>query len=74
MTTQFSYPYATTNYEKNLTNREVKTYLGKFLFMAAPEEVKDIQFGKMKDQNDPLVVETFTIGLTVLDAALLSSS
>ncbi len=28
----------------------------------------------MKDQNDPLSVETFSMGLTVLDAALLSSS
>ena len=42
--------------------------------MLAPEEVKDIQFGKMKDQNDPLTVESFSIGLTVLDAALLVSS
>jgi hypothetical protein len=28
----------------------------------------------MKDSNDPVLVETFSIGLTVLDAAVLSLS
>ena len=72
--TQYSFPYGATNYEKTLTDRGLVTYLGKLLCNSAPEEVKDLQLGKMKDVNDPQVVEIFSIGLTVLDAALLTSS
>jgi hypothetical protein len=36
-------------------NREIITYLGIFFYIKAPEEIKDIQFGKMKDQNNPAI-------------------
>lgn len=41
---QYSFPNESVNYEKTLMNREVVTYL-------APEEVKDLQLGRMKDAS-----------------------
>lgn len=40
----------------------------------APEEVKDLQLGRMRDLGDPAKVEAFSIGLTLLDAAGLGES
>lgn len=42
--------------------------------MLAPEELKDIQFGKTFPTVDPIIAESFSIGLTSLDAATLSNS
>ena len=41
---QYSFPYESVNYDKTLMNREIVTYL-------APEEVRDLQLGKMKDSS-----------------------
>ena len=41
---------------------------------AAPEEVIDLGYGKTESSSDFELCETFSIGLTLLDAAILSDS
>ena len=40
----------------------------------APTEIKEIQFGNPTSSISPDVVESFSIGLSVLDASLLCDS
>ena len=55
------------------TKRKSRIYV--FLFTnIAPEEMKDLQFGKMEASSDIKSSEAFSIGLTILDAALLQNS
>lgn len=61
-----SWPGEQTNYAKAFYEKEI-TYL-------SPEEIKDYQFGKMEESVDRELAETFSIGLSCLDAATLSES
>ena len=61
-----SWPGEHTNYEKSFFEKKI-TYL-------SPEEIKDYQFGKVEPDCDKELAETFSVGLTVLDAATLSDS
>jgi hypothetical protein len=54
-----------TNYEKAF--EKVPTYL-------SPEELKDLAYGRTEPSSDFGLSETFSIGLTLLDAATLSCS
>jgi hypothetical protein len=40
----------------------------------APEELKDCNFGKQESSTDLELAETFSIGLSCLDASTLSDS
>lgn len=40
----------------------------------SPEELKDIKFAKLESSKDFQLSESFSVGLTCLDAAILSSS
>ena len=40
----------------------------------APEELKDIQFGKIEPSKDERLAESFSVGLTCLDAGTLNNS
>lgn len=43
-------------------------------YYSAPEEIKDIHFGKTQASSNFELAETFSIGLAILDAAILESS
>ena len=45
-----------------------------FCFHSAPEEVSEMGFGKTEPSTSFELSETFSIGLTLLDAATLSDS
>ena len=59
----FSWPCETTNYEKTIFDKEL-TYL-------APEEIEGTKEGKTETFIDKYKAESFSIGLTVLETALL---
>jgi serine/threonine protein kinase len=64
--TRLTFPSENTNYHKTFYEKEV-TYL-------APEELRDIQFAKMEPSSNLQLAESFSIGLTCLDAGTLTSS
>lgn len=58
-----SFPDELNNYYKSLYNRE-KTYL-------APEELAELENRTKYCKSDPVIAESFAIGLTMLDACRL---
>jgi hypothetical protein len=58
-----SFPDELTNYYKSLYNKE-KTYL-------SPEELAEVENKVKYCKSDPVIAESFSIGLTMLDACLL---
>jgi serine/threonine protein kinase len=64
--TQFSWPNEQTNYLKTVFEKE-PTYL-------SPEELKDIGYGKLEESANFALNESFSVGLTCLDAATLSDA
>jgi serine/threonine protein kinase len=64
--TQLTWPNESTNYHKAVYEREI-TYL-------SPEELKDINYGKLDEGSNSLLSEAFSVGLTCLDAATLTDS
>lgn len=69
----YSWPNEDNNYMKTVLSNET-TYLGTRFAYAAPEEVQELQNGKHENTCDPNLAEAFSIGLTIIDAGLLSES
>jgi serine/threonine protein kinase len=63
---QYSWPHELDNYQKTVFEKEI-TFL-------APEEVRDLHFGLTGSKTDLALAESFSIGLTLLDSALLTDS
>ena len=68
-----SFPDETTNYRKSLELQET-TYLGIFHYYSAPEELWEVQQKIHYPKSDPPTGESFSIGMTIIDAALLINS
>lgn len=66
MASQLSWPQEMTNYEKTVFDREI-TYL-------SPEEIKELHFGHTDPKCNFELAESFSIGLTLLDSAVLTDS
>lgn len=64
--TKYSWPREIPNFEKTFFDKE-KSYL-------SPEEMKEVEIGRAKSNSDPTLAESFSIGLTALDAILLENS
>lgn len=71
--THLTWPGEQNNYHKTFYEKEI-TYLGTSSVNLAPEELKDIQFGKIEPSTDERIAESFSIGLTCLDAGTLNNS
>jgi hypothetical protein len=64
--TQLTWPNEQTNYLKTIFDKEI-TYL-------SPEELKDINYGKLDEGTNAHLSEAFSVGLTCYDAATLTNS
>ena len=62
----YSWPNEENNYMKTVLNNDT-TYL-------APEEIQELQNGKHENSCDPNLAEAFSIGLTIIDAGLLTEA
>ena len=54
--------------------RKINQIFRYFFSHLAPEELKDIQFGKIEPSKDERLAESFSVGLTCLDAGTLNNS
>ena len=69
----YSFPTEKTNYQKSL-RMNTTTYLCRSFFYAAPEELGELEMKINFPKSDPVTAEAFSIGLTILDAAILHDS